>query len=80
MSCRLTITNPNGIFNRFYSKGLVQWEDGECYKDRSSQNCAELHVLRFKESGPITLKADQNMTDMDFTDLFVIECDLTDIR
>ena len=84
MSCRLTVTNPNGIFNRFYSKGLVQWEDGECYTDRSSQNCAELHVLRFKESGqelgPITLKADQNMTDMDLTDLFVIECDLNAIR
>ena len=84
MSCRLTITNPNGIFNRFYSKGLVQWEDGECYEYRSSQSCAELHVLRFKESGqelgPITLKADQNMTDMDLTDLFVIECDLNEIK
>ena len=84
MSCRLTITNPNGIFNRFYSKGLVQWEDGECYKDQSSQNCAELHVLRFKESGPelgpIPLKANQNMTDMDLTDLFVIKCDLNEIK
>ena len=34
-------------------------------------------ILMFKESvqelGPITLKADQDMTDMDLTDLFVIE-------
>ena len=84
MSCRLTTTNPNFICNRFYSKGLVQWEDGECYEDRSSKNCAELHALSFKESrqelGPITLKADQNMTDLDLTDLFVIGCDLNAIK
>ena len=62
----------------------MEWEDGQCYEDRSKRDCNELLVLRQKNFSrdlePIILDAGQDLSNVNLTEVFVIGCDDNEIR